>query len=121
MSTAGAHRFTAPVVLAAALGLLACTTLGPDFEEPSVSWLADWQSDLYAQVGAPEQQTESDLRFWWYLFDDPVLNELIETAKRANPSLQIAGLRILESRRRWASPAATTTRRCNSSAAQPVT
>ncbi|QEM84124.2 efflux transporter outer membrane subunit [Halomonas binhaiensis] len=76
--------------------LSGCITLGPDFEEPEVTWLADWQSDLYGQASAGSG--ESDLRFWWQLFDDPVLNELIETARRENPSLRIAGLRILESR-----------------------
>jgi NodT family efflux transporter outer membrane factor (OMF) lipoprotein len=32
------------------------------------------------------------------VFNDPVLNGLVETARRENPSLRIAGLRILESR-----------------------
>lgn len=76
--------------------LSGCITLGPDFEEPEVDWLADWQSDLYGQAAAGPG--ESDLRFWWRLFDDPVLNELIEAARRENLSLRIAGLRILESR-----------------------
>ncbi|HEY5647702.1 MAG TPA: TolC family protein, partial [Pseudomonadales bacterium] len=78
--------------------LAGCTTLGPDYEEPEVAWLADWQTDLYGQVGAPEQQSTADLSFWWVLFNDPVLNALIETAKRENLSLRIAGLRILERR-----------------------
>ncbi len=78
--------------------LHACTTVGPDFEEPEVAWLNDWQPDLYGQIENAEQQTEVDLRFWWRLFNDPVLNGLIETARRENPSLRIAGLRILESR-----------------------
>ena len=76
----------------------ACTTLGPDYEEPEVSWLNSWQSDLYGQVNNPQQQSEVDLRFWWQIFDDPTLNSLIETARRENRTLQIAGLRILESR-----------------------
>jgi outer membrane protein TolC len=80
------------------LMLNACTTLGPDFEEPEVAWLNDWQPDLYGQIGNAEQQTEVDLRFWWRLFNDPVLNGLIGTARRESPSLRIAGLRILESR-----------------------
>ncbi len=78
--------------------LSACVTVGPDFEEPDVSWLNDWQSDLYGQIGQPEQQTRTDLRFWTQRFNDPVLNELVETARRENPSLRIAGLRVLESR-----------------------
>ena len=59
---------------------------------------SNWQSDLYGQVGRPEQQAELDVRFWWRMFNDPVLNELVETARRENPTLRIAGLRILESR-----------------------
>lgn len=85
-------------LLCVVLGLNACTILGPDYQEPEVKWLSKWQTDLYGQVGDPQQQSDLDLRFWWRLFDDPVLNNLIETAKQQNPSLRIAGLRILESR-----------------------
>ncbi len=77
---------------------MACTTVGPDFEEPEVAWLSDWQSDLYDPLGDQQKQSDIDLRFWWHLFDDPVLNGLIETAWVENPSLRIAGLRVLESR-----------------------
>ncbi|MEM8768509.1 MAG: efflux transporter outer membrane subunit [Pseudomonadota bacterium] len=80
------------------LVFVGCTTLGPDYEEPAVSWLDDWQTDLYGQVVDPEQQQAADLAFWWQLFDDPVLNDLIDTVKRDNLTLQTAGLRILESR-----------------------
>ncbi len=82
----------------AALTLNACTTLGPDYQAPEVGWLEDWQTALYGQIEAPERQAQDDLRFWWRLFDDPVLNGLIELARQANPALRIAGLRILESR-----------------------
>jgi NodT family efflux transporter outer membrane factor (OMF) lipoprotein len=84
------------IVMAAALS--ACTTLGPDYEEPPVEWLESWQTNLYGQVGGPEQQSELDLQFWWQVFDDPELNRLIEVVKTENPSLRIAGLRVLESR-----------------------
>ncbi len=86
------------VLLSVAFVPVACTTLGPDYEEPEVGWLEDFQSDLYGQVGSPEVQSQVDLQFWWHLFDDATLNGLIELAKRENPSLRIAGLRILESR-----------------------
>lgn len=86
-------------VLASAALLCGCVTLGPDYEEPQAAWLQDWQSDLYGQVVQdPAHQAQVDLRFWWKAFNDPVLDELIETARRENPSLRIAGLRILESR-----------------------
>jgi NodT family efflux transporter outer membrane factor (OMF) lipoprotein len=86
------------VLLCAALTLNACTTLGPDYQRPQVTWLNGWRTSLYGQVVPPQQQEEADLRFWWTLFDDPALNRLIEEARKANPSLRIAGLRILESR-----------------------
>jgi NodT family efflux transporter outer membrane factor (OMF) lipoprotein len=41
-----------------------------------------------------------ELREWWTVFDDPVLDELIEDAFRQNLSLQLTGLRILEARAR---------------------
>lgn len=85
-------------LLCAALTLNACTMLGPEYREPEVTWLSDWETDLYGQTGDPGQQADIDLRFWWQLFDDPVLNGLIESARQENPSLRIAGLRILESR-----------------------
>jgi NodT family efflux transporter outer membrane factor (OMF) lipoprotein len=81
--------------------LSACTTLGPDYQEPQVEWLQDWQADLYGQQGTRDtldSQAEADIRFWWRAFDDSALNQLIDTARQENLSLRIAGLRILESR-----------------------
>lgn len=92
------HRVGTTCLLASAALFAGCTTLGPDYVEPEVAWLKTWQSDLYGQVDDAERQTRVDLRFWWQAFNDPVLNDLIETARRENPSLRIAGLRILESR-----------------------
>lgn len=79
------------------LTLQACTNLGPDYEEPTVEWLSTWETDLYGQA-ANTTVEQQDLGFWWQAFNDPVLNDLIETARRENPTLQIAGLAILESR-----------------------
>ena len=91
-------RPTSVVLLCAVLALSACTTLGPDYQTPEVNWIDNWQTSLYGQADTPQQQAVSDLRFWWTLFDDPALNRLIEQVREANPSLRIAGLRILESR-----------------------
>jgi NodT family efflux transporter outer membrane factor (OMF) lipoprotein len=87
---------------ASALGgtllLASCTLLGPDYEEPDIHWLAAWQPDLYGEVQVDPSSARVDLAFWWQLFDDPALNQLIEAARHESPTLQIAGLRILESR-----------------------
>lgn len=89
------RKFSAVCAL---LTLSACTTLGPDYKQPDIEWLNNWQPSLYGQIDDNPAETESDLTFWWRVFDDPVLNELIETAKQKNPTLRIAGLRILENR-----------------------
>jgi NodT family efflux transporter outer membrane factor (OMF) lipoprotein len=88
-------RIAAPTLL---FGLSACTTLGPEYRAPEVDWLEQWQTTFYGQVSDPTEGRLLDLRFWWQLFDDPALNTLIELARQENPSLRIAGLRILESR-----------------------
>ncbi len=89
--------FKSSALLCGALTLNACTTLGPDYQEPEVQWLERWHS-TQPQSGKTGDQDAADLRFWWKRFNDPVLNQLIETSKRDNPSLHIAGLRVLESR-----------------------
>jgi NodT family efflux transporter outer membrane factor (OMF) lipoprotein len=98
MNTAQVRRLVPGIVCVTALSLSACTTLGPDYREPEVAWLEGWQPDLYGQIAAAQSQTHADLRFWWRLFNDPVLDDLIDKARRENPTLRIAGLRILESR-----------------------
>ncbi len=93
------HSVVQRLALLGSIVLLnACTTLGPDYARPDVAWLDDWNPDLYGQRGDGADPDESDLRFWWQLFDDPVLNQLIDTARQENPTLRLAGLRILESR-----------------------
>jgi len=80
------------------LTLIACTTLGPDYQEPDVTWLQDWQPSAYgAKLDAPAEK-QIDLQFWWQLFNDPTLNRLIDEARQENLQLRIAGLRIFESR-----------------------
>jgi NodT family efflux transporter outer membrane factor (OMF) lipoprotein len=80
------------------LTLTACTTLGPDYQEPNAAWLQDWEPSAYGATADQSAQKQVDLRFWWQLFNDPVLNQLIEVAKRENLPLRIVGLRIFESR-----------------------
>jgi NodT family efflux transporter outer membrane factor (OMF) lipoprotein len=83
---------------AIALAMAGCTTVGPDFNEPDTGSLLAWEGDLYGQLGDTGEVEEIDLRFWWRVFNDPVLDELIELARAQSPTLQLAGLRVLESR-----------------------
>jgi len=85
-------------ILFVTMFLTSCAVLGPEYTEPEVDWLNKWRTDLYGQIGSSKKQKKLDLQFWWELFDDEVLNHLIKIAKNENPSIRIAGLRILESR-----------------------
>lgn len=78
------------------LGLAACAPLGPDYQDPDIHWLADWQPELYGETQQDAEAT--DLSQWWQRFHDPVLTDLVEKVRLENPALRIAGLRILESR-----------------------
>ncbi len=80
------------------LTLTACTTLGPDYSEPNVTWLQTWEPSAYGTTTDQAAQKQVDLRFWWQLFNDPALNQLIGLARQENLQLRIAGLRVFESR-----------------------
>lgn len=69
-----------------------CFMVGPDFERPETNISEDWLKQDAAVL------KQGDYLEWWKLFEDPVLEQLIETAYRQNLDLQIAGVRILEAR-----------------------
>ena len=71
-----------------------CTMVGPDFEQPEVE-----VADSWIEAHDPQVDTSADAyKDWWTVFNDPVLNELIEKAYTQNLNLQAAGLRILQAR-----------------------
>jgi NodT family efflux transporter outer membrane factor (OMF) lipoprotein len=76
------------------IGLGGCTMVGPDYVKPTAPEPAAWLET--AVGGTADQQT--DLSAWWQVFDDPVLNALVESAFRQNLTLQATGIRILEAR-----------------------
>jgi multidrug efflux system outer membrane protein len=78
----------------------ACTIVGPDFKPPEVpSWLARWTgSSLETLAADPKTRRGGPAQDWWRAFKDPVLDQLIAEAQRANPNVRTAGLRIMEAR-----------------------
>ena len=71
-----------------------CTTLGPDFRQPEADVEQKW-----LETGEPGLQSEApNYGDWWTVFNDPVLNALVETAYQQNLPLQISGLRIMQAR-----------------------
>ena len=80
--------------LVVTLVLSGCTTLGPDFERPEAALEESWLEQDEPVVEA----VQADYSQWWTVFNDPVLNVLIEKAYQQNLPVQVAGLRILEAR-----------------------
>jgi NodT family efflux transporter outer membrane factor (OMF) lipoprotein len=74
--------------------LSACAPVGPEFVKPEVdlpvAWSGTGENGLEA---SPVKQPQ-----WWRVFEDPVLDKLVETAWQQNNNLEIAGLRVLEAR-----------------------
>jgi NodT family efflux transporter outer membrane factor (OMF) lipoprotein len=91
-----------------ALGLLAalsgCTPLGeyidngfkvgPNYRKPPASVASEWIDSKSPGVNT----ASADLAAWWTVFNDPVLNSLVEQAYRQNLDLRTAGTRILAAR-----------------------
>lgn len=85
------HRVRA-AFLAVTAALTGCAPVGPDFVRPEApsnpAWL-DAELELY-------DTSSADIADWWLQLNDPVLNQLIDTARRQNNGVRIAGLRVLE-------------------------
>ena len=80
---------------AGALLLLAvsgCVKVGPDFVQPEAPLSQAWLTadDPRIVTTAPEDPA------WWRRFDDARLSNLIQIAQQQNPSVQIAGVRVLQ-------------------------
>ncbi|WP_137886161.1 efflux transporter outer membrane subunit [Pseudomonas sp. 2FE] len=84
------------LLLLGALGLSGCVRLGPDFQAPGEAWVEHWNSPALEQ--ASQQRPQPDFLQWWQVFADPILDRLIAEADAHNPSLKIAGLRVMEAR-----------------------
>src|SRR5262245_51808419 len=78
------------------LWLNGCMMVGPDYVRPVAP-----MTDSWIDPGDPAVRREpADVSAWWTVFNDPVLNTLVETAYRQNPSLRAAGVRVLEAQAR---------------------
>ena len=69
--------------------------VGPDYVEPQAPVAEEWTD---AKLARGEQVVTR----WWEVLSDPVLNNLVETAHRQNPSLHAVGVRVLEAQARRA-------------------
>jgi NodT family efflux transporter outer membrane factor (OMF) lipoprotein len=92
----GGHVYPLVVLAIATLWLNGCMMVGPDYVRPPAP-----TADAWIETGDPAVKREAaETSAWWTVFNDPVLNTLVETAYRQNPSLRTAGARVLEAQAR---------------------
>jgi NodT family efflux transporter outer membrane factor (OMF) lipoprotein len=72
-----------------------CAMVGPDYEAPEAPVGERWIGPEWE-----EGERDVDLSKWWDVFDDPVLDALIERAYGQNLPLELAGLRVIEAQAR---------------------
>ena len=99
----GARRWRLVLIATLVLAQGGCTTglrewigngfkVGPEYCKPPAPVAPDW-------IKCDNQEIENrHIVEWWTVFDDPKLNELIQTAYRENLSLRVAGTRVLQAR-----------------------
>ena len=68
--------------------------VGPDYSRPGASVADEWLDEADEAVVSES----TDYSYWWAVFQDPVLNELVDTASRENLTLKMACQRIVEAR-----------------------
>ena len=76
------------IALLVILTLAGCA-IGPDYRRPTVDTPKTWR------VEEPEAKDLANT-VWWEQFNDPVLNDLIQTALKENYDLKIAAARVEE-------------------------
>jgi len=69
-----------------------CATVGPDYKKPEINVTEQWQQKL------PEETkiVQNDEILWWKIFEDPILNEIMEVTTQQNFDIKMAQSRILQ-------------------------
>jgi outer membrane protein, multidrug efflux system len=83
----------------AAVLLVGCATVGPDYTRPEISTPKKWRTDLKTNPaqGPGDSRTMAD---WWTTLNDPTLTSLIQRALKDNLDLKDARSRVREARAR---------------------
>ena len=82
--------------LLAVVAMTGCMMVGPDYQRPTAPVASSWiprEGDGIAPSSEP-------IGPWWESFGDPTMSNLIAEAYRQNPSLQAAGVRVIEAQAR---------------------
>lgn len=68
--------------------------VGPKYSEPELKLPDQWHQAVEDELASNAQ----DMRSWWTVFGDPVLDSLIERAAEGNLDLEISAARVREAR-----------------------
>jgi len=85
-------------LLALIAALSGCAVVGPDFVKPDVTVNPEWTTKDKTQFDTSKAANAA----WWRVFNDPILDKLVDQAWQQNLTVRVAGLRIAESRARLA-------------------
>ena len=78
------------LVAAGTVLLNGCISVGPNYKAPETETPDAWHESVMEDL----ESGEANLQTWWTVFDDPMLNELIERVSTNNLSLKTAAARI---------------------------
>jgi NodT family efflux transporter outer membrane factor (OMF) lipoprotein len=84
------------IFVISSIGLLASCAVGPDYIKPEHTTPDRWHQEMVKGLA----EGQADLQTWWTVFDDALLNDIIERAGRGNLDLKEAFARIQEARAR---------------------
>ncbi|HZP85313.1 MAG TPA: efflux transporter outer membrane subunit [Burkholderiales bacterium] len=85
-------RSAKALVLIALASLVGCSTVGPDYVRPKTELPAQWQQ------AASHANARLSAQRWWTIYNDPVLDRLIDESLAHNADLEQAIARVDEAR-----------------------
>ena len=96
-------RYSVAVLIATGLAsvIISGCMVGPEYRQPQPTAVPPaWEGVSKVPTDQPSVATAqpADLTHWWRQFNDPVLNELVEEAVKANLDLQIAEASLRQAR-----------------------
>ena len=74
-----------------------CAPVGPNYRKPEMKTPDAWHEAISREMA---KESGATLQTWWKIFDDPILNDLIENARQSNLNLKIALSGVAASRAR---------------------
>ena len=74
-----------------------CAPVGPNYQKPEIKTPDAWHEAVSREMA---KESGATLQTWWEIFDDPILNHLIEQARRSNLDLKMAVSGIAAARAR---------------------